>query len=75
MGRTPRYDVNGKPLGIQFAEAQQLFQNLIMQTSKGKPSQLLLEAFNRWSNTVKKQFVPSQGNVPISQRGLRGENR
>ena len=75
MGRTPRYTVDGKPLGIELAEAQRLFQNLMMQTSKGASSQLLLEAFNRWSNTVKKQFVPSQGNVPVAQRGLRGENR
>jgi len=63
-GRSPRYDVNGKPLGVQFAEAQRMFQNLMMETTKGTPSRLLLEAFNRWSNTVRKQFVPSQGNVP-----------
>ena len=76
MQRTPRYDVNGKPLGIQIAEAQQMFRNLLMETSKGSSSsRLLLEAFNRWANTVKKQFVPSQGNVPIAQRGLRSEER
>jgi hypothetical protein len=72
MGRTPRYSVDGKPLGIQFTEAQQAFQNLLMQTTKGAtPSRLLLEAFSRWSNAVKKQFVPSQGNVPR----VRGEER
>jgi hypothetical protein len=76
MQRTPRYDVNGKPLGIQIAEAQQMFRNLLMETSKGSSSsRLLLEAFNRWSNAVKKQFVPSQGNVPVAQRGLRSEER
>jgi hypothetical protein len=71
MGRTPRYDANGNPLGIQLAEAQQMFQNLMMPTAKGTPSRLLLEAFSRWSNAVRKQFVPSQGNVPR----VRGEER
>jgi hypothetical protein len=76
LGRNHRYDVNGKPLGIQPSEFQQLFENIIKETSSGgSSSKMLLEAFNRWANATKKQFVPSQGNVPVAQRGLRGENR
>jgi len=75
MQRNPRYDVNGKPLGLAMSEAQQVFRNLLMETAKGSSSRLLIEVFNKWSNAVKKQFVPSQGNVPIAQRGLRGEDR
>jgi hypothetical protein len=76
MNRNPRYTADGKPIGIEPSELQQVFQNLLTQTAKGSPPQrLLLDVFNRWANTVKKQFVPSQGNVPISQRGLKGEDR
>jgi hypothetical protein len=78
LGRNHQYDMNGKPLGIQPSELQQLFANIMKETTSGSggvPSRMLLEAFNRWANTTRKQFVPSQGNVPISQRGLKGENR
>jgi len=75
LGRSPRYDVDGNPLGVQPSEIQQMFANILKETTGGSSSKMLLEAFNRWATTAKKQFVPSQGNVPISQRGLKGENR
>jgi hypothetical protein len=75
MVRSPQYDADGKPLGAEPNQMQQMLFNMMTQPSKGVPAgRLLLEAFNRWSNTAKKQFVPSQGNVPVAQRGLKGDN-
>jgi len=74
--RNPQYTVDGKPIGIEPSLVLQQFQQLMTETMKGgRPNRLMLETFTRWANTMRKQFVPSQGNVPVAQRGLRGENR